>query len=155
MTRAPLARGWVVPLAAVLAGCGPAAVSDRAAAPARQSESHEDGHDHDAPTSFADGVVKLEALGRDLADRLAEQAGEAADDLVHEIGHLLESVRGLAERDGVAAAAARHLEELEECFGKVDEAFHSADEKSDPRGALESVRERLAAAFASLREVAR
>lgn len=145
-------------------GCGPAARgpsappppeahahahdhADHASAPAVDHD-----HDHDVPTSFADGIAKLRSLGDDLADKLTANAGEAADDAVHDIGHLLEEVRGLAKRESLEAGVAAGLDELEECFGKVDEAFHSGDADADPRQVLASVKDRLEAAFRKLSE---
>jgi len=110
-------------------------------------------HDHDEPTSFVDGVAKLRSLGDDLAEKLADNAGEAADDAVHDIGHLLEAVREFATKEGLSDAASKGLDELEECFGKVDEAFHSGDTNADPKKILASVRERLEAAFKALAEI--
>jgi hypothetical protein len=98
----------------------------------------------------------LDAIGKgkaDLAEKLASNAGEAADDAVHDIGHLLEAVREHATKAGLTDAATKALDELEECFGKVDEAFHSAEENADPKKVLESVKERLDAAFKALTEV--
>ena len=118
-----------------------------------QQEDHD--HDHDEPTSFADGIAKLESLGGDLATKLDEGASEAADDAVHDLGHLLEVVREFANKESfagdAAAAVTAALDELEECFGKVDEAFHSGDEKADPAKVLDSVKERLTAAFKALK----
>ena len=118
-----------------------------------QQEDHD--HDHDEPTSFADGIAKLESLGGDLAKKLGEGAGEAADDAVHDLGHLLEEVREFANKESftgdAAAAVTAALDELEECFGKVDEAFHSGDDKADPAKVLDSVKERLTAAFTALK----
>lgn len=118
-----------------------------------QQEDHD--HDHDEPTSFADGIAKLESLGGDLATKLGEGASEAADDAVHDLGHMLEVVREFANKESfagdAAAAVTAALDELEECFGKVDEAFHSGDEKADPAKVLESVKERLTAAFKTLK----
>jgi ABC-type transporter Mla subunit MlaD len=118
-----------------------------------QQEDHD--HDHDEPTSFADGIAKLESLGGDLAKKLGEGASEAADDAVHDLGHLLEVVREFANKESfagdAAAAVTAALDELEECFGKVDEAFHSGDEKADPAKVLDSVKERLTAAFKALK----
>jgi hypothetical protein len=144
-------------LLAVAVGCAPAAPPSRPAAPAAQARDphagHDHAHEHDEPKSFADGVAALRALGGELAAKLAADAGAEADGAVHEIGHLLENVRGMATKEGLAEAAAKGLDELEECFGKVDEAFHSGDEKADPKKALESVKDRLEAAFQALGEV--
>jgi hypothetical protein len=159
----PVVRFAPLMLLAGAIGCdsaAPPAGAVRPAAPQAQvADAHTDhghsdhGHDHDEPTSFADGVAKLKALGEDLADKLANNAGEAADDAVHDIGHLLEAVREQATKAGLTDAATKALDELEECFGKVDEAFHSAEADADPKKALESVKERLEAAFKALTEV--
>lgn len=129
-------------------GCGPSVT------PPKPVAAHAD-HDHDEPTSFADGIAKLESLGGDLATKLGEGASEAADDAVHDLGHLLEVVREFANKESfagdAAAAVTAALDELEECFGKVDEAFHSGDEKADPAKVLDSVKERLTAAFKALK----
>lgn len=154
-----------------LAGCTepappatPAATPAAATTPAKAVDDHDHDkehdhasdhdHDHDEPTSFADGIAKLESLAADLAEKLAADAGEAADDAVHDLGHLLEEVRDFAEKEKLDGAA-KGLDELEECFGKVDEAFHSSDAAADPKKVLESVKERLQAAFAELKEVGR
>ena len=162
MYRLLVSLASVMLLAGVI-GCDsappPAATVRPPAAAAQVADGHADhghadhDHDHDAPTSFADGVAKLKALGEDLAEKLASNAGEAADDAVHDIGHLLEAVREHATKAGLTDAATKALDELEECFGKVDEAFHSAEENADPKKVLESVKERLDAAFKALTEV--
>jgi len=162
MVRLLVSLASVILLTGVI-GCdsaAPTATTVRSTTPAAQvADEHADhghadhDHDHDAPTSFADGVAKLKALGEDLTEKLASNAGEAADDAVHDIGHLLEAVREHATKAGLTDAATKALDELEECFGKVDEAFHSAEENADPKKVLESVKERLDAAFKALSEV--
>jgi hypothetical protein len=161
----PLARLAPLMLAAISVGCdsaAPPARPVRPAVPAAQVTTdhadhghahHGHEHDHDEPTSFVDGVAKLRSLGDDLAEKLADNAGEAADDAVHDIGHLLEAVREFATKEGLSDAASKGLDELEECFGKVDEAFHSGDANADPKKILASVRERLEAAFKALAEI--
>ncbi len=131
-------------------GCSPSVTPPK---PVAAHADHD--HDHDEPTSFADGIAKLESLGGDLAEKLDEGASEAADDAVHDLGHLLEEVREFAKKESfagdAAAAVTAALDELEECFGKVDEAFHSGDDKADPAKVLDSVKERLTAAFTALK----
>jgi hypothetical protein len=148
----------LVPLMFAFAlGCGtasPPAAPARPSAPVAGSHGHDQGHHgHDEPVSFADGVAKLRSLAAELSETLAENASGAADDAVHEIGHLLEHVRELATKEGLAEAATKGLDELEECFGKVDEAFHSGEKDADPKGVFESVKERLESALTSLAEV--
>jgi len=147
----------------VATGCSPTASRPPATAAVADAHDHEHvhhdhDHDHDEPESLADGLGKLASLTDDLAEKLADNAGEAADDAVHDIGHLLEELREWAKSEGfegdAAAAATKALDELEECFGKVDEAFHAGDDKADPPAkVLESVKERVEAAFESLKAV--
>lgn len=153
----PLAS--LVPLLLVIVGvgCAPAAAPSRPAATASQAggghADHGHAHEHEPPNSFAEGVAALRDRAFELGAKLAVKADGDADAAVHEIGHLLETVRGMATKEGLAEAASKGLDELEECFGKVDEAFHSGDEKADPKKVLESVQERLEAAFKVLGEV--
>jgi len=142
-------------LFAAASGCDPAAPPAAAPRPAAVAEDHDHdhGHHHEAPASFAAAIGTLRSLGAELAEKLSADAAAEADDAVHEIGHLLEEARGLATREGLDTAAAAGLDELEECFGKIDEAFHAGDEKLDPKQVLESVKDRLEAAFQKLAEV--
>lgn len=143
-------------------GCSPTAsppvpaAGTGAVAVSHDHEHAEHDHDHDEPESLADGLGKLASLTDDLAEKLADNAGEAADDAVHDIGHLLEELREWAKSEGfegeLAVAATKAVDELEECFGKVDEAFHTADDKADPPATvLASVRGRIETAFESLK----
>lgn len=155
--RHPLVRrGALLMMFGIVAGCGPASSPAPQARPAAagghadHDHDHAD-HDHATPASFADGLAKLESLSRDLAETMSD-AG------VHEIGHLLEEVREAARKlpsspAGDAAAITEALDELEDCFGKVDEAFHSGDDKVDPKKVLESVKERIEGAFKAIKEV--
>ncbi len=153
---------WCLPL---IVACKPAA-EPKVAAPVASSAAQHDhaaegshdhaedhGHDHDMPASFAEGVARLESLSHGLSEKLASDASEAADDAVHDIGHMIEAVRSLATNEGLAEKAAAGLDEIEACFGAVDEAFHSADEKADPKGVLAGMTERLEKAFAAVKEV--
>lgn len=144
-------------LLAVASGCDPAAPPAAAPRPAAVAQEHDHGHghghDHEAPASFAAAIGTLRSLGAELAEKLSADAAAEADDAVHEIGHLLEEARGFAKQEGLDTAAAEGLDELEECFGKIDEAFHAGDATLDPKQVLESVKDRLEAAFQKLAEV--
>lgn len=158
MTASLLRAVILVPAVCLLAaatGCRPPTSMATAAKPAADDHDHdhEHGHDADNAESFAAGITKLESLTEGLAGKLADKAGEEADDAVHEIGHLLEEVRDLAKKEGFTDAAAKALDELEDCFGTVDEAFHSAEKDADPAAALAGVKERLESAFKALKEV--
>lgn len=152
----PVRLGFLCLVVVLGPACGPAtppAPQVRSAAASGQNghgHDHDD-HDHAPPASFADGVKRLETLAHNLGESMTDEG-------VHEIGHLLEEVRESAKKLSSApaddaAAIAKALDDLEECFGKVDEAFHSGDEKADPKQVLESVRERIEGAFKTIREV--
>ena len=156
MHDTPMRLGFLCLLLVLGPACGPASPpasqSRPAAAGAEADHGHaHDDHDHASPASFPDGVKRLETLARDLADNMTDEG-------VHEIGHLLEEVREAAKKlpsapADDAAAITKALDDLEECFGKVDEAFHSGDEKVDPKQVLESVKDRIEGAFKAIREV--
>ena len=139
---------------------------DHAPAPAPVAATEkpvEKGHDHDHgdhkhPQTLVAGVEELEKLAAGLGEKLADDAGEAADDAVHGIAHLLEDLRGLVRKElteGEASkAATAAIDELEECFSKVDEAFHTADDKADPPAKVfDSVKARVESAVKALKEV--
>jgi hypothetical protein len=147
-------------LLACAVGCAPAPSPAPPAVSAAATDGHEHEHDHghDAPATLAEGIARLESLSAELTEKLAGNSVEAADEAVHGIGHLLEELRDLAEKEGFAgetrAVVRRALNDLEECFGKVDEAFHAADTAADsPAKVLESVQEKLQAAFKAVKEV--
>lgn len=156
MSRALVRLVPVVALA-IVAGCGPSAPPSpqaRPAAPVAQADHDHDhahaDHDHAAPASLADGIAKLESLSKELAATMSDEA-------VHGLGHLLEEVRELGKKaelsEDAGAVLTKALDELEECFGKVDEAFHSGDAAADPKQVLESVKERIEGAFKAIKEV--
>ncbi len=151
MPHALVRFGSLLLLVGLVPGCGPSTCSAPQARPAAVGGHADHDHDHDPPASFADGVKRLETLSRDLADSISDEG-------VHEFGHLLEEVREAATKLPAAQAAdvatiTKALDDLEECFGKVDEAFHSGDEKIDPKQVLESVKERIEGAFTAIKEV--
>lgn len=141
----------VMSLASLLAaGCStaekPMSSAAKPAAPAKGGHDHADdhgsakaahddhaGHDHaaehDHPTTLAAGIAELEALTRDVADKLAGDAHEAADDAIHAAGHVIDDVRGLLAKETITAdakeAATKALDELFECFDKLDVAMHA------------------------------
>lgn len=153
----------LVPLGVLTAGCAPPqvgpvpnAMGDRD----QQDHGHDDhGHDdHAHPVTLADGVAELRTTVSKLEETLAADNRDAADEAVHAIGHLLEDLRGLVDGATLAsegrAAATAALDELDECFGAIDEAFHAGDTAADsPAKVHEGVAERIAAALRKLEEL--
>jgi histidinol dehydrogenase len=100
-------------------------------------------------------VAELRKVIQDVAAKLASGANDAADDAVHDVGHLLEDLDTLVGKQDVAAdvkeATKKAVAELMDCFDKVDQAMHaSKDEGESPSAVHASVTERIAAAMASL-----
>jgi molecular chaperone GrpE (heat shock protein) len=113
--------------------------------------------DHDHPETLAEGVAELETLLVDVGEKLGSGAKDAADDAVHAAGHLLEDLRGLLEKQELAAdlkeAGGKAIDELFECFDKLDVALHAgADAKETPAEVHASLEERFKAALGSLKE---
>jgi len=161
---------WVSALvgcAVVVGACAPAkapprtvAVEDHGHDHAHDGHSHgkQDGHDgHTHPTTLAEGLQELETLVVTVGQKLGADAKDAADDAVHAAGHLLEDLRGLLEKQDLAAdvkeAGTKALDELFECFDKLDTAMHAgADAKESPAEVHASLEERFKAALGALKE---
>jgi hypothetical protein len=148
----------------MVAGCAPAAPPPRAVATHDHDHDHgthdhgtKGGHDHEHPTTLAAGLVELEKLLGTVGEKLGAGAKDAADDAVHAAGHLLEDLRGLLQKADLAAdvkeAGTKALDELFECFDKLDTALHAgADAKESPAEVHASLEERFKAALAALRQ---
>ena len=140
---------FAVPVAVgvVAGGCNPVAKP-----PAVQPAA-----DHDHPATLAEGVAALRKFAADLGAKLASGSHEAADDAVHGLGHMLEDLPALAAKAKLSEQAAEGAKiaigELEECFGKLDEALHAAEGQGDsPAEVHASLKDRIEAALKSLEE---
>ena len=140
------------------AGCAPAAKPKEQPKAAAAGHDHDHG-DHDHPETIAAGVAELESTAKDIATKLAAGSQEAADDALHAAGHLLEDLQGLLAKEKDLSAEAKDagkksLDELFECFDKLDTAMHAgADEaKTTVADVHASVKDRIEAAVKSLKE---
>lgn len=120
---------------------------------------HDHGHDHDHPETLAAGVAELEKALTDVKRHLAADAKEKADDVVHDIGHLVEDLQGLVAKASLPAAAQaaakKSLDELFECFDTLDTALHAKEGDGEPPAKVhESLAERIAAAVRALKDAA-
>ena len=93
---------------------------------------HDHGHeDHEHPETIAAGLAGLEKICREVKEELAEGDHEEADGKVHMVGHLLDDLRGLVVDAKPAAdveeAAKKALDDIFDCFDKMDTALHSSD----------------------------
>ena len=104
----------------------------------KESHGHDDhghddhDHDHDkseaAPATYAAAVEEIEHLRKTIKEHFDAKKLKEADDAVHEVGHVLETVTKLAAKASLPAEdlelVKKHVEELFTAFGKIDEKLH-------------------------------
>jgi hypothetical protein len=145
-----------LPLAA--AGC----TYPEAPPPAKPAAAQPHGHaehdhaDHDHPETLAEGIAQLAQAAADVEKHLAAGATDAADEVVHGIGHIIEDVQGLLPKENLTAegrqAASKALDEFWECFDKLDTALHAPAGQGEPPAAVHGgVKERIEKALAALK----
>ncbi len=92
------------------------------------TDTHAHNEDHHAPETLADGVKELIELRDTIRDSFAKKDLKLADESLHEIGHLLEEVPGLALKASLTKEQSETLkkttDELFDLFGKIDEKMH-------------------------------
>ncbi len=157
---------------AILVGATGCNTSERPAAkpaatgkPAQQAhaQGHEHGHDHGHgdhahPKTLEEGLAELETSVASIATALTTGAKDSADDAVHAVGHLLEDMENLVEKQNwtadVKATGRKAIAELTECFDKLDQSLHAAEGEGEaPVTVLASVTERIGKAIVSLGEL--
>jgi hypothetical protein len=127
----------------------------KAAKPAAKGGDDHDDHKH--PETLAEGVKELEQLVGSVKEHLAADAKEKADDAVHLVGHLLEDVEKLVPAAKLSAEAEagvkKAVEELYDCFDKLDVALHAEAGKADaPAAVHKQLAERIEAAIKQLKD---
>ena len=149
----------VVSITAALAGCEPAAPPAAKTAPqAAHGHDHDHGHaDHDHPETLAAGVAQLAEAAAAVEKHLASGATDEADDVVHGVGHIIEDIQGLLPKENLTAeakaAAAKALDEVFECFDKLDTALHAPAGKGEPPAEVHAgLKSRIDAAIKSLKD---
>lgn len=85
--------------------------------------------DHDESESLGKVVASLEAEFAKIQDAFAKNDVAAADEPVHEVGHILEHFKELADKaslnDEQKAAVSTATEELFTHFGELDKQIHA------------------------------
>lgn len=145
--------------ALALAGCEPAAPPPAATAQkAAHVHDHDHGHeDHDHPETLAEGVAQLAEAAAAVEKHLASGGTDAADEVVHGVGHIIEDIQGLLPKENLTAeakaAVAKALDEVFECFDKLDTALHAPAGKGEPPAEVHAgLKNRIDAAIKSLKE---
>jgi hypothetical protein len=113
-------------------------------------------HDHVHPETLAAGVAELETMWGHVKGALKAGDREKADAKVHAVGHLLEDFESLLAKEKTEAqeAGRKATEEVFDCFGKLDEAFHG-DEDDLKKLDVDALGERLEAAITTLKGLVR
>jgi hypothetical protein len=111
-------------------GCGKSGNGERP--PVSIDELESDGHvGHKHAETYPEAVAELEEMNKVIAAAFAAEDLDAAHDPLHEIGHVLDELPGLAKKHGLGdeavAAISGAVEKLFDAFGKVDEKFHGAE----------------------------
>lgn len=129
------------------AGCAPAKAPQAKTASATaahdgHNHAHDDDHAHDhdhdhgehaAHDTLAGALAELEKICATVKEELGKKNLDEADGHVHMVGHLLDDMHRLVDSgklaDDAKAAAQKALDEVFDCFDKLDTALHSSDEK--------------------------
>jgi hypothetical protein len=89
-------------------------------------------HDHHHPETLAEHVCELDKLVAVVKEGMEANVREKADSPVHELGHFLGDVEGLAKEAKLPAevetAVIAASEALFTAFDKIDVAIHGADD---------------------------
>jgi hypothetical protein len=109
---------------------------------------HDDDDEHEHHESYAAAVQELDGLRLAAKNAMAEDNLKAADDAVHEIGHILEELPALAEKEIGAAddQVKPAIDELFDCFDQIDQKLEGGAGKT-----YDEVAERIDVAMATLR----
>jgi len=145
-------------------GCGsptPPANPPQAGPAPSKPHAADHGHDHGDhahAATLAEGLEQLQKALATITTSLATGAKGAADEAVHEVGHILIDLEELLEKQEltteVKATGRKALAELTECFDKLDQALHAAEgEGESALNVLGSVTERIGKAIVSLGEL--
>ena len=145
MRHLGLQLAWMMSACIGLVSIGCAPPSTNKPPIAADDLEHVDDHsgeaDHKHPETYAEAVSMVSASRDQIRDAFAKGDTAAADTVVHEIGHTLEDVTGLAkkaalsEEDQVAVGLA--VEKLLDAYGVIDEKLHGKQEVKYEESAAE------------------
>ena len=129
-----------------LAGCG--ASGTTASTPPAEKHNHEhhdhdhEGHDHEGhgdehghahPESFAEALTEVVELHAKIKTAVAADDLKTADPPLHELGHLLEELPELAQKESLSEEDQQQVkqaaESLMDSYGAFDERIHGGESK--------------------------
>ena len=130
-----------------LGGCNSSTPSDKSSS---ETDQHDDNDEKHAET-YAAAVEDLNGLATSIKEALTANDEEMAHDPLHEIGHVLEEIPALANKESFTdkdkEAIKKAVDELFESFGKLDEKMHGKE------GAMyDDVADQIEQALATLQE---
>lgn len=140
--RYPLLTHTALLLSLMLLGCTDSASNSPTSDAGHGDEhghEHEHGHEgehgdhseHAHPETLEDGLKELSELRDTVRDAFAADDVDTAHGPLHDVGHLLEDITGLVERqeltDEQRETAKKSIDSLFDLFGAVDRTLHGQD----------------------------
>ncbi len=114
-----------------VAGCGgaqPAASNPPSTQHDHDHASHEGEHEHAHSETFAETLTRVDELHANVKAGFTAGKPDEVDGPVHEIGHLLEALPHLADKESMAEADQQQVHQsvdrLMICFAALDERVH-------------------------------
>lgn len=141
-SKAALAKLAMVALALTILGCEPAAKPKSVASDGASEHEHE--HEHAHPETLADAVKELEGICASVKAAFEKNDPDAADEPLHDVGHLLEDVQALSAKskldDASKAEVKTAVDGLLDAFGAIHDGMHGGTGKkyADVAEAIES-----------------
>jgi ribosomal protein L17 len=121
-------------LSVSLVGCGGSGSNEKSAAerPPISIDELEEAHPaHKHAETYPEAVAELEAMHKTIADAFAKGDISAADEPIHEVGHVLEELVAMAKKESMdeaaVAAISAAVESLFDAFAQVDEKIHGGE----------------------------
>ena len=147
-------------LSMLVLGCSESALDSSVSSPGEHrhdEHNHEAGHGHGGhghPKTLEEGLLELTNLRDTVRDAFAADDVDKAHGPLHEVGHLLEDITGLFERQDLTPeqrdTAKQNVDILFDMFGKVDSTLHGQDGES-----YKAVSDEIDAAITALLSVAK
>lgn len=133
MKRIDLAASLTAALL-LISGCGPtgeAPAAKTADGEHDHDHGHEHGEEHHHAETLAEAITELTSMRDAIRDAFAKNDTETAHGPLHDVGHVLELIPGLAEKQGISGDALTTIrtstEQLFEAFGAVDKTLHGEE----------------------------